>query len=403
MQVSRRTILGGLGLAVGAQSGLAKARASLPFELEGIYLDAAFTHPIGAFARSAATRYIEQRRIAPQSVGPRANPRNEAVQRFARLIGAGAKDIAVVPSTLEAENRIAMALGLGIERGVVTDALHYDGALALYDHLSRGGTPVSVVRPVDNRIRVRDIEAALTPSTRLIAVSLVSSVTGFMHDLSDLCAMAHRHGVLVYADAVQAAGAVPIDVRASGVDFLACGTYKWLMGDYGCAFLYCRPDRLDQLKRIQVGWRQLSHYESHVLPFEPVGPAIGTLALSGGVSGLFEVSTPAWNSLAVVSASLEYIETIGIEAIARNRRPLIDQLREELEALGLQTLTPRGTPGPIIAFALEHAERRLSPELKAAGIQASLYKHRLRVSPSVYNDPADVDALIRAVDKALRG
>jgi len=54
---------------------------------------------------------------------------------------------------------------------------------------------------------------------------------------------------------VQAVGAVPVDVRASGVDFLACSSYKWLMGDMGLGFLYVRGDRLDRLERTQYGFR----------------------------------------------------------------------------------------------------------------------------------------------------
>ena len=69
--------------------------------------------------------------------------------------------------------------------------------------------------------------------TKLVAVSLVSMINGFQHDLKALCDIAHSRGALVYADIIQGAGAVPIDVHAWGVDFCACATYKWLMGDFG--------------------------------------------------------------------------------------------------------------------------------------------------------------------------
>ena len=56
---------------------------------------------------------------------------------------------------------------------------------------------------------------------------------GFQHDLKAVCELAHAHGAYVYADIVQSAGAMPIDVRASGVDFCACSSFKWLMADFG--------------------------------------------------------------------------------------------------------------------------------------------------------------------------
>ena len=298
------------------------------FSIDGIYLDAAYTHPLGEVTRRAALDYVEVRRK-----DPRQNPRGIAVERFARLINATAQDIAIVPSTMDAENLVNACLGIGAGAGVVTDAVHYDGSLVLYAELQRKGAPLAVVRPRGGRIDLADVRAALTRDTRLIAVSQVSSSTGFEHDLAELCALAHSHGVLVYADIIQAAGALPIDVRASEVDFAACGTYKWLMGDFGTAFLYVRPEILGKIKRVEVGWRQVKDQESHVLPFESPGPAVGPYRLATGAAGIFEVSTPAWGALATVAASLAYIEQIGVAALLRHRQPLLDQLQARRNVL----------------------------------------------------------------------
>lgn len=395
MDLSRRGVLGAGAVLAQATAGEAQGRGS--FSVDGVYFDAAFIHPVGAFAAEAATRYVEARRRDPQAVGPRANPRRGAVERFARLINAGPADIAIVPSTLVGENLLTRALSIGPGAGVVTDALHYDGSLALYGELAKAGMPLTVVAPRDNRIDLADIRAAITPNTRLIAVSFVSGVTGFQHDLAELCALAHARGVLVYADIIQAAGAMPIDVKASGVDFAACGTYKWLMGDFGAAFLYVRPDRMDRLKRVEVGWRQVTRQASHVLPFEPPGPALGAYELAGGPAGLFEVSTPAWGALAVAQASLDYIMAQGVAAIAARRQPLLDQLQEEIPRLGFRALTPRASRGPVVAFAARDAAMRFGARLRTRGIRLSLYDHRIRISPSVYSTVDDVDDLLQAL------
>ncbi|ODT86405.1 aminotransferase class V-fold PLP-dependent enzyme [Phenylobacterium sp. SCN 70-31] len=402
--LSRRGVLAAGVLPAGAAVGAAGLpRAGTPpdgpvgFAVEGTYLDAAFTHPVGDFAADAAARYVEARRRDPQAVGPRANPRRGAVERFARLINAAPADVAVVPSTLVGENMLAASLGLGPDAGVVTDAFHYDGSLALYGELARRGAPLTVVAPRAGRIDLADIRAAIAPKTRLIAVSLVSGVTGFTHDLAELCALAHARGVLVYADIIQAAGAMPVDVQASGVDFAACGTYKWLMGDFGAAFLYVRPDRLDRLARVEVGWRQVVRQASHVLPFEPPGPALGAYELAGGAAGLFEVSTPAWGALAVAQASLDHILAVGVADIAAHRRPLIDRLQAELPSRGFRPLTPAGAPGPVVAFAARDAAARYGERLRRRDVRVSVYEHRIRISPSVYNTQDDIDRLLVAL------
>ena len=102
-----------------------------------------------------------------------------------------------------------------------------------------------LVRPRDWRIDPADMERVVDRKTRLVAVSLVSWYNGFQHDLKRVCDLAHAHGAYVYADIVQAAGNTPIDVRASGVDFCACSSFKWLMGDFGLGFLYVREALLD--------------------------------------------------------------------------------------------------------------------------------------------------------------
>lgn len=186
-------------------------------------------------------------------------------------------------------------------------------------------------------------------------------------------------------------------MKASGVDFAACGTYKWLMGDFGAAFLYVRPDRLDRLKRVEVGWRQVTRQASHVLPFEPAGPALGAYELAGGAAGLFEVSTPAWGTLAVASAALDHIQARGVEAIAAHRQPLIERLQADLPRHGFLPLTPRNSRGPIVTFAAQDARRRYAEPLRARNIRVSLYEHRIRISPSVYNTTDDIEELLRAL------
>lgn len=371
------------------------------FAIRGAYLDAAFTHPLGSFAAAAGRAYLEARRADPQAVGPAHNARRAAAERFARLINASPADIAVVPSTMAGENLVNLALRTGPGAGIVTDGLHYDASLALYGELRRRGAPVEVVRPRrDGRIELADVRERIGPATRLVAVSLVSSATGFVHDLGELCAVAHARGALVHADIIQAAGAIPVDVRATGVDFACAGTYKWLMGDFGAAFLYVRPDRLERLRRVEVGWRQLRSQQGHVLPLEPPGPAVGSYALDRDAAGLFEVSTPAWGALAVSVASLDYVLAQGVDRMAAHRTGLLVRIRDGLAGSGFIPLTPDTSRGPIIAYAVKDADRRFDPALRAAGIRISTYPERIRISPSIYNGADDVDRLLQVLRQA---
>jgi selenocysteine lyase/cysteine desulfurase len=407
MDLSRRAILGSaaavaLPLAAKAAPSLLQALPDkAAFEFHGTYMAAAYTHPISKAVRQAGNDFLLSR--ADRDVTrawPRDNPRNASVAQFAGLINADAKDIAVVPSTTDGENRIVSALGIGPEAGVITDAYHYDGSLALYGELAKEGVPVACIAPKDNRIALADIDRAITAKTKLIAVSHVASDTGYQHDLKALSALAHAKGVLVYADIVQSAGAISIDVKDSGVDFCCSGGYKWLMGDFGAAFLYVRPDRLKALKRTAIGWRQTVDQKSHVYPFDPPGPAITDFGLKDDAAGKFEVGTPSWCTLAMLEKSIAYVRALGVARIAAHRAPLIARLREELPQRGYALMTPPETQGPIITFAYRDAQKTLEPLLKAANIKITVGSNRIRISPSVYNDMGDIEKLLRVLPKA---
>ena len=416
MSVSRRQLIQGLGgvslvaaVAASATTQVPAAAAPAPlsagltlpdkanFTFDGTHLNAAYTHPIGIRTRDATEEYIRSRMREVDRNWPVRNSRDEAVALFAQLINAQPAEIAVVPSTLEGENLVAASLGLGPGAGVVTDPFHYDASLVMYGELNKRGMPLTVITPRNNKIDYSELEAAITSETRLVAVSLVSSDTGYLHDLKTVCDVAHRKGALVYADIIQAVGAIPFDVKASGVDFCCAGTYKWLMGEFGMAFLYVRADRLPQLKRSQVGWRQIKAHTNHFLPFDPPGPVIGEWQLGMDTASVFEVSTPNWSALATLVGSLNYIHTIGVDAIARHREPLLRRLQEELPKHGFGQLTPPDFQGSYVVFSYEGAGARFRQALSDAKIFVTLYKNKIRVAPSVYSDMDDIDRLVKVV------
>jgi selenocysteine lyase/cysteine desulfurase len=124
---------------------------------------------------------------------------------------------------------------------------------------------------------------------------------------------------------------------------------------------------------------------------------LGEYSLASGAAGLFEVSTPAWGALAIVSASLDVIHALGVGAIARRRLTLIERLRAGLAGTGLVPLTPPIPDSPILAYAARDAAERFGRALQEAGITISVYPHRIRISPSIFNSGDDVDRLIEAL------
>ena len=257
---------------------------------------------------------------------------------------------------------------------------------------------VRVVRPRDWGIALPDMASAIDKNTRLVAISQVSYVNGFEHDVKAVCDLAHAHGALVYVDAVQAAGAIPIDVHASGVDAMGSASYKWLMGDMGLGFLYVRQDVIARLKRTQFGYRQLSEFEYHVFPWDKPGPFPVDWKQMENAAGFFEIGTYANTTIAALSYSLGLMESLGVEKVQAHTQELLAPLRKELPRLGYACITPEGSRGPIATFLVADAAS-VGAALKKANVDVSMSTGRMRISPSIYNDAADVERLLSALPR----
>lgn len=365
------------------------------FALRGTYLDSAYTHPMSVASAAAMKTYVDARTLDGSAAHySMMADRAAALALFARLINCDQDELAWIPSTMAGENLVVNGLRLAEEGAhIVTDAAHFEGSLYLYRQLQARGAEVTVLPLVDNGISIGQLEQAIRPGTRLVALSLVSALNGFEHDLRAVCELAHARGALVYADIIQAVGAMPVDVRASGVDFCACSTYKWLMGDFGVGLFYARRDRQQGLRPSQFGYRQLAAFRTHHLAHEAPGPDLLSFELRQGAAGLAEVGTLGNAAVAALRVSLDYLLETGVDRIAAHRQPLIKRLQQALPMLGFAPLTRLDSRGPIVAFATPNAEV-LRPRLERAGIAISLYRHRIRISPSVFNSMDDIEQLI---------
>lgn len=369
-----------------------------------VCLNNARWHPLSNGARKAVEAYHDYKAQGVNRQQGLTSPTSIAVKNsFANLIHATPDEIAYVQSTTAGENLVVSALGLTHpgDFNIVTDALHFEGSLYLYTQLQQRGVQVRIVKPRVTTsgawiIDPTDIEKAVDSKTKLIAVSLVSWVNGFTHNAKQLADLAHAHGAKLYLDVVQAAGVVPIDVQAIGVDFLAAATYKWLMGDFGLGFLYARKSVLPSLQRTQWSFRQFSDMEYHTLPGDKPGTYPASFDQLETAAGYFELGTYSNAVLAALSYSLPWLQQLGIHNIQQHAHTLHTILRKEMPGLGYACITPEDAQAAILSFSV-HDDATTAAKLKKANVDVSLIPGRMRVSPSVYNNEADIHALLNAL------
>ena len=286
--VNRREFLVGAGaLAVSAQSALAgfqrarpgaifpaSVRADFPSVTTGTYMNAAAIHPLGTFA----ARGIEQTlayRLRGAGDGRAdfgADKQQDLKRRFGQLIGATPNEIAFTASTSDGENIVVMGLDLPKRGGnIVIDELHFTTSLYMYKELEKKGVELRIVKHRDWAIDPKDMDRAIDKNTRLVSLALVSNVNGYMHNCRAVSALAHDRGAFVFADIIQAVGAVPLEMRPLGIDFASAGTYKWLMGERGLGFLFVKQELQDTaLPTTRYGHRQVTNFNRANLTWEPL-------------------------------------------------------------------------------------------------------------------------------------
>jgi len=394
-----------------ALDGAQTSRGALPrkqdFDLtDGFtYLNAAYTHPIPRPAADAARAYLAERNklaMPRPGSGGGAGEGFNAKALFAELINAKPSEIAYVPNTSTGENLVVSALGLDrpAKFNIVTDWLHFDGALVHLLELQRAGLDVRIVRPTtDYRIDIADLARVIDSNTRLVELSSTTMYNGFQHDLEAVCELAHSHGAHVYADIIHTAGAEPFDVKASGVDFAACSSFKWLMGDYGLGFLYARDDVVEQIRRPLVGYYKTATMTGHEPPFDNAGvtaPVSWTLARDA--TGHFEAGSIAGALGAGLAASLAYIKEVGVANIQAYSKPMLQKLRDEVPRHGFTCVTPPQSTASIITFARKGLGASDIPaRLARARVNVRMTDNWMRVSPSIYNDMEDIYRLLYAL------
>ncbi|MDO8679334.1 MAG: aminotransferase class V-fold PLP-dependent enzyme [Acidobacteriota bacterium] len=372
-------------------------RADFPSVLRETYMNSGALHPIGTFAADAVKQVVDFRLLGPGEgrADFGAAKQEELKKKFGAMINASAKEIAYTANTSDGENIVVMGLfsGLGgsedpplrLRGNIVIDELHFTTSLYMYKELEKKGVELRIVKHRNWAIDPEDMAKAIDKNTRLVSMALVSNVNGFMHDAKAVSAIAHARGALVFADIIQAVGAVPVDVKALGIDFASSGTYKWLMGERGIGFLYVREDlQGTALPTTRYGHRQVSNFNRAALSWEPLPGA--ARYETGGIPVMMA---------ACVNAGIDYVNKLGLTNIRAHAKQLTDRLQRELPPLGYKALTPMGTETPIVAFELKDAAAT-TKMLQAGKVVGTVVanENRIRLAVSVFNNHDDIDRTI---------
>lgn len=306
-------------------------------------------------------------------------------ERFARLIGARADEVAILPNVSSA---LAVLASCGPQSGNVVSA-EMDFPTIPYAWMARPGFQVRLARSPDGiRTPLSAYEPLVDRETRWVATSHVFYTSGAVQDAAGLARLAHERGARVLLDAYQATGQLPTDVRALGCDAYVTGGLKWLLGGPGIAYLWVRRELHAELNPTLAGW--FGHADQF---------AFDSGAFRAHADARrFEMGTPATAAVYAGGAGLDVIHRVGPAAIRQRSQALVRALFEQLEDAGYDLATPpKEDERAGIVMVRTGDPARVVKALAAEGIIVDYRPGRVRVSAYFYNTEDEIQRFVDAM------
>ena len=314
-------------------------------------------------------------------------------EALARLMDAGADEIAIVRNTSSANATVVNALDLGPgDEVVLWDQNHPTNNLAWDVRAQRLGFTLRRVSTSPTPAGAQELLApfadAITGSTRVVSFSHVSNVSGVALPARELCALAHERGAFAMVDGAQTFGALRVDLSEMGCDAYTGSAHKWFVGPKEAGLLFVRRDRHSEMWPTQVGVGWAGAIENGARKFEVLGQRDDA-------------------AVAAVATTVEFHELIGLEEVEARVRELVSALRtrltERVPGVHFHTPADPALSAGVVVFALpsvqSHREAfgRLYEDFGVAGASAGGGFNGIRLCPHIYNTLAQVERVVDAL------
>ena len=371
-------------------------RPSFPITQQYAYLDHAgvsplSTHVVNAmndFNRSAAEAPLGHKflQILDQLLDLRT--------RFATLINARSVDeIVLMPNTATGINTAALSLPLRAGDNVLVIDGDYPANIYPWMNLAHRGILTKFVPQRNGGLDLDLLVSRIDARTRVIALSTVMFATGFRNDVDAVGQLCKERGIYLVVDGIQSLGALPFDVQAANVDFLACGSQKWLMGPIGGGFLYMRRELVDDLvpgayvgTGSTVDAMNFLDYNFTLLPS----------------AERFNIGSPNIGGYLGLRASVALLQEIGIEQVAERVLMLGDLAIRELQECGYGVsadTAPERRSGIVIVEVDDPTP--ICARLLEDGIYCIPRGKGIRIAPHFYNSEEEIHRLVEALGERV--
>jgi len=311
-----------------------------------------------------------------------------ARERLAAYVGASASDLILVPNATAAVNAVARSLDLNPGDEIVATTHEYGGNDLLWRYACERHGARYLEIDTKPTTAVDDLLGAVTPRTRVLFVSHISSPTALLFPVEELCARAREAGVLSIVDGAHGPGQIALDLASLGADFYAGNCHKWLCAPKGAGFLYVRPEAQPLLEPLAVSWDWTADAWAERHRWTGTHDPSSQLAVATAIDFQAE---HGWDAVRArchglaARAARELGDRFGTEPLAASDDEFVQMVALRLPPCNAEELTLR-----------LYREREI--EVLAQDWRGT---PTLRISFQGYNDENDLDVLVEALHDLL--
>jgi selenocysteine lyase/cysteine desulfurase len=374
--------------------------AEFPHVGPGPYLNAASLTPTPLRTQRAVDEYNRRRVHIHELWNAGAESFDRILERArdaaARLVGADADEIALVPNTSYGINLAAQILPVPAGSRIVLSAWEFPANVYPWMQRAREAGAELVIVPADALGRPdedRVMEELDRGGVSVFAVSAVQFATGWRTDLVRLGRFCRERGIRFVVDGIQALGQVPIDVREAEIDVLATGGQKWLCAPFGTGFAYVRRELASSLEPAVVGWTAMESAADYARVVDYRWGYVGD-------ARRFEVATQPMQDVAGLAASIGLLLEVGVERIREHLREILDPLARFVdEREGLERVSDWSPERGSGIFCVRPRDLdAVSAALQRAGVVCVPREGAVRLSPHLYNTAEEIARVMEVLD-----
>ena len=318
---------------------------------------------------------------------------SETKNYLGQILNCTSDRIAFIDNTSNGLNILAQ--GIKWEKGdsIILNDIEFPSNVYPFLNLEKDGVEVEFVKSKNGIVSADDIINAIKPNTRLISISFVQFLTGYRVDLEKIGNVCREKEIILSVDAIQGLGAFTLDVELNKVDFISCGTAKWLLGMQGLAFIYTSEKLQQALQPKYVGWLSVEN-AWNLLDFK-LNLKSTADALQGGTI----------NALGVFGLlpSLKLFSDFGYKNVEERILDNSTHFTKRLLEIGIHPILEncvRENLSGIVSFKHEKATM-IFEELEKKEIYCSVREGMVRLSPHFYNTKNEIDIVVDEIKNIL--